>query len=92
LVFDGCPLAGLMLSPAYGQTSIVISQGGEVTTTSRHDNGVLGVVNQIVRPKSHVRERVGACFYVSKTAIRNWVCRQSACSLDCGGHEPVGGC
>jgi hypothetical protein len=85
-------LVGLMLSPAFGQTSITIPQGGEVTTTSRVDNRVLGVVNQIVRPKSHMRECVGACFYVSKTAIRNWVCRQSACSLDCGEREPVSGC
>jgi hypothetical protein len=80
-------LAGLMLLPAFGQTSITIPQGGEVTTTSRVDNGVLGV-----RPKSQVRECALACFNVFKTAIRNWVCRQSACSLDCGGREPVGGC
>ena len=82
--------AGVRTSDA--QSTIVIPNAGEVTTTSKVDNGVLAVTNQVVRHRSQVRECIGACFYASKTATKNWICRQSNCVLDCSGREPVGGC
>jgi hypothetical protein len=73
-------------------TSIVIPNAGEVSTTSKVDNGVLAVTNQIIRNPRGVRECVGACFYAARTATKTWTCRQSNCALDCSGREPVGGC
>ena len=78
--------------PAAAQTAISIPNAGEVTTTSKVDNGVLAVTNQVIRHRSQVRECIGACFYASKTTTKTWICRQSNCVLDCSGREPVGGC
>jgi hypothetical protein len=82
--------AGLQTSNA--QSTIVIPNAGEVTTTSKVDNGVLAVTNQVIRHRSQIRECIGACFYASKTTTKTWICRQSSCVLDCSGREPVGGC
>jgi hypothetical protein len=80
-------------APGHAQsTSIVIPNAGEVSTTSKVDNGILAVTNQIIRNPRGVRECVGACFYAARTATKTWICRQSDCSLDCSGREPVGGC
>lgn len=82
--------AGVTTSDA--QTTTVIPNAGEVTTTAKVDNGVLAVSNQVIRHRSQVRECIGTCFYASKTTTKNWICRQSNCVLDCSGREPVGGC
>lgn len=82
--------AGVTTSTA--QSTIVIPNAGEVTTTSKVDNGVLAVSNQVIRNRSQVRECIGICFYASKTTTKTWICRQSNCVLDCSGREPVGGC
>jgi hypothetical protein len=74
------------------QSTISIPNAGDVTTVVKVENGVLAVRNQIVRPRSAVRECVGACFYATKTATKTWICRQGDCSLDCAGRDPVGGC
>jgi hypothetical protein len=83
---------GLSVSAGNAQSTIVIPNAGEVTTTSKVDNGVLAVSNQVIRNRSQVRECVGVCFYAAKTATKTWICRQSNCVLDCSGREPVGGC
>jgi hypothetical protein len=80
------------LDQGFAQSTISIPNAGDVTTVVKVDNGVLGVRNQIVRPRSAVRECIGACFYAAKTATKTWVCRQGDCALDCAGREPVGGC
>lgn len=80
------------LDHGFAQSTISVPNGGDVTTVVKVENGVLGVRNQIVRPKSAVRECVGACFYAAKTATKNWICRQGDCALDCAGREPVGAC
>ena len=74
------------------QSTIVIPNAGEVTTTAKVDNGILAVSNQVVRHRSQVRECVGVCFYASKSVTKSWICRASNCSLDCSSREPVGGC
>ena len=79
-------------SPGGAQSTIVIPNAGEVTTTTKVDNGVLAVSNQVIRNRSQVRECIGICFYAAKTATKTWICRQSNCALDCFGREPVGGC
>jgi hypothetical protein len=84
--------ASILTQPAHAQTSIVIPGGGEVTTTSRVDNGVLAISNQVIRNPRGVRECFGVCLYASKSVAKNWICRQSNCALDCSGREPVGGC
>lgn len=80
------------LDQAVAQSTISIPTAGDVTTVVKVENGVLGVRNQIVRPRSAVRECIGACFYAAKTATKNWICRQGDCALDCAGREPVGAC
>ena len=87
-------IALLLIAPATSgaQSTIVIPNAGEITTTSKVDNGVLAVSNQVVRNKSQVRECIGICFYAARTVTKNWICRQSNCALDCSGREPVGGC
>jgi hypothetical protein len=97
IVFGASLVALLLGGPGAGgshaqSTSILIPNAGEVTTTSKVDNGVLAVNNQVVRNRSGVRECVGICFYAAKTATKTWVCRNSNCALDCSGREPVGGC
>lgn len=82
--------AGVTTSGA--QSTIVIPNAGEVMTTTKVDNGVLAVNNQVIRHRSQVRECIGACFYASRTTTKTWICRQSNCVLDCSGREPVGGC
>src|SRR5689334_800474 len=62
-------------------TSIVIPNAGEVSMSSKVDNGVLAVTNQIIRNPRGVRECVGACFYAARTVTKTWICRQSDCAL-----------
>jgi hypothetical protein len=88
----GLALCGTPAISHAQSTSIVIPNAGEVSTTSKVDNGVLAVTNQIIRNPRGVRECVGACFYAAKTITKTWTCRQSNCALDCSGREPVGGC
>lgn len=86
-------MCGFTAVPGHAQsTSIVIPNAGEVSTTSKVDNGILAVTNQIIRNPRGVRECVGACFYAAKTVTKTWICRQSNCVLDCSGRDPVGGC
>lgn len=80
------------LDQGLAQSTISVPNAGDVTTVVKVENGVLGVRNQIVRPRSAIRECIGACFYASKTATKNWICRQGDCALDCAGREPVGAC
>lgn len=80
------------VSAGEAQTTVVIPNAGEVTTTTKVDNGILAVANQVIRNRSQVRECIGICFYAAKTATRTWICRHSDCALDCSGREPVGGC
>jgi hypothetical protein len=74
------------------QSTIVIPNAGEVMTTSKVDNGVLAVTNQVIRNKSQVRECFGICLYAAKSTTKTWICRSSNCALDCSPREPVGGC
>ena len=74
------------------QSTVVIPNAGEVTTTAKVDNGILAVSNQVVRHRSQVWECNGVCFYASKSVTKSWICRTGNCSLDCSGREPVGGC
>ena len=80
------------VSQSNAQSTIVIPNAGEITTTSKVDNGVLAVTNQVIRNRSQVRECFGICLYASKSVTRAWICRSSNCALDCSSREPIGGC
>jgi hypothetical protein len=85
-------LSVLSATGAYAQVEMTVPEAGRVKTTAKVENGILGVSNSFTRFRGTARECVGACFYASATKTRVWICRDSDCSLDCSGRDPVGGC
>lgn len=47
-----------------------VPEAGRAKTTTKVDNGILGVANSFTRFRGTVRECVGACFYPSATKTR----------------------
>jgi hypothetical protein len=85
-------LSVLSATSAYAQVEMTVPEAGRVKTTAKVENGILGVSNSFTRFRGTARECVGACFYASATKTRVWICRDSDCSLDCSGRDPIGGC
>jgi hypothetical protein len=85
-------LSVLSATSAYAQVEMTVPEAGRVKTTAKVENGILGVSNSFTRFRGTARECVGACFYTSATKTRVWICRDSDCSLDCSGRDPIGGC
>jgi len=85
-------LSVLSATGAYAQVEMTVPEAGRVKTTAKVENGILGVSNSFTRFRGTARECVGACFYASATKTRVWICRDSDCSLDCSGRDPIGGC
>ena len=88
----GAVLSVLGATGAYSQVEMTVPEAGRVKTTAKVENGILGVSNSFTRFRGTAPECVGACFYASATKTRVWICRDSDCSLDCSGRDPVGGC
>ena len=80
------------VTSAYAQVEVTVPDAGRVKTTTRVENGILGITNSFVRSRGTGRECVGACFYANATRTRVWFCRDTDCNLDCSGREPIGGC
>jgi hypothetical protein len=81
-----------MAAEARAQVEVTVPETGRVKTTTKVENGILGVANSFTRFRGTARECVGACFYANATKTRTWICRDSDCNLDCSGRDPVGGC
>lgn len=92
LVLIPALIGALIATAAYAQVEVTVPEAGRVKTTAKVENGILGVTNSFTRIRGTGRECVGACFYANATKTRVWLCRDSDCSLDCSGREPIGGC
>ncbi|WP_291856132.1 hypothetical protein [Bradyrhizobium sp.] len=90
-----CVLVTLGISiavDARAEVEVTVPEIGRVKTTTKVENGILGVANSFTRFRGTARECIGACFYANATKTRTWTCRDSDCNLDCSGRDPVGGC
>lgn len=78
---------------AHAQVEVEVPGQGKVLTTAKVQNGILGVTTSFTRQKAFAKECFGACYYAGATKTKTWICRDpQACSIDCAGREPVGGC
>lgn len=81
------------VTPANAQVEVEVPGQGKVLTTTKVENGVLGVTNALTRPRGFGRDCSGACYYVSATKAKTWTCKgNTVCRIDCAGREPVGAC
>lgn len=81
------------LTVAHAQVEVEVPGQGKVLTTTKVENGVLGVTNALTRPRGFGRDCSGACYYVSATKAKTWTCKgNTVCRIDCAGREPVGAC
>lgn len=79
--------------PTSAQVEVEVPGQGKVLTTTKVENGVLGVTNSLTRTKGFGRDCSGACYYVSATKAKAWTCKgNTVCRIDCAGREPVGAC
>ena len=86
-------LIALPIVSANAQVEVEVPGQGKVLTTTKVENGVLGVTNSLTRTKGFGRDCSGACYYVSATKAKAWTCKgNTVCRIDCAGREPVGAC
>lgn len=89
----GLALIAMPLVSANAQVEVEVPGQGKVLTTTKVENGVLGVTNSLTRTKGFGRDCSGACYYVSATKAKAWTCKgNTVCRIDCAGREPVGAC
>lgn len=89
----GLALIAMPIMSANAQVEVEVPGQGKVLTTTKVENGVLGVTNALTRTKGFGRDCSGACYYVSATKAKAWTCKgNTVCRIDCAGREPVGAC
>lgn len=89
----GLALLAISVTPSMAQVEVEVPGQGKVLTTTKVENGILGVTNALTRPRGFGRDCSGACYYVSATKAKTWTCKgNTVCRIDCAGREPVGAC
>lgn len=92
-VLLGVALIAMPILSAYAQVEVEVPGQGKVLTTTKVENGVLGVTSSLTRTKGFGRDCSGACYYVSATKAKAWTCKgNTVCRIDCAGRDPVGAC